>query len=165
MLMKIYIKKKKIFGMRRLTNNDIFIPTEVIVEVSYVLNKVYNVERKVIRKIINQLIIMENINFENVETIKIAFELYSNRTLDIVDCLLYAYNKNEKYEIRVIYNCIKIAQRVIKYYFLCYFLYYFLAIFSILFSSKFSNSIAFLDCFLRFKLSLATVVNSLILFV
>lgn len=81
-------------------NNDIFIPTEVIVEVSYVLNKVYNVERKVISKIINQLIIMENINFENVETIKIAFELYSNRTLDIVDCLLYAYNKNEKYDVK-----------------------------------------------------------------
>lgn len=87
--------------MRRLTNNDIFIPTEVIVEVSNVLNKVYNVERKVIRKIINQLIIMENINFENVETIKIAFELYSNRTLDIVDCLLYAYNKNEKYDVKL----------------------------------------------------------------
>lgn len=43
---------------------------------------------------------MENINFENKETIELAFETYSQRNLDIVDCMLFAYSRNEKYEVK-----------------------------------------------------------------
>lgn len=78
-------------------NNEIFIPTEVIVEVSYVLKKVYNVEKEKIYEIIQLLLDMEDINFENKETIKLAFETYSQKNLDIVDCMLFAYAKNENY--------------------------------------------------------------------
>lgn len=80
-------------------NNKIFIPTEVIVEVSYVLKKVYNVEKDKIYEVIQLLIDMENVNFQNKETIELAFETYSKQNLDIVDCMLFAYAKNEKYDV------------------------------------------------------------------
>ena len=81
-------------------NNKVFIPTEVIVEVSYVLKKVYNVEKDSIFEVVKLLLDMENINFENKETIELAFETYSQRNLDIVDCMLFAYSRNEKYEVK-----------------------------------------------------------------
>ncbi len=81
-------------------NNDIFIPTEVIVEVSYVLNKVYNVEKNNIFNVILQLINMDGVYFQNKGTIELAFKTYSKRNFDIVDCLLFAYYKNENLDIR-----------------------------------------------------------------
>lgn len=81
-------------------NNEIFIPTEVIVEVSYVLKKVYNVEKDKIFETIKLLLDMENIKFKNKKTIEVAFKIYSEKNLDIVDCILYAYNKVEKFEIK-----------------------------------------------------------------
>ena len=81
-------------------NNEIFIPTEVIFEVSYVLKKVYNVEKDKIFETIKLLLDMENIKFKNKKTIEVAFKIYSEKNLDIVDCILYAYNKVEKFEIK-----------------------------------------------------------------
>lgn len=85
-------------------NNQIFIPTEVIVEASYVLKKVYQVEKDKIYKVIQLLLEMENVNFENKETIELAFKTYAEKNLDIVDCMLYAYAKNEKYEVKTFDN-------------------------------------------------------------
>ena len=85
-------------------NNQIFIPTEVIVEASYVLKKVYQVEKDKIYKVIHLLLEMENVNFENKETIELAFKTYAEKNLDIVDCMLYAYAKNEKYEVKTFDN-------------------------------------------------------------
>lgn len=81
-------------------NNEIFIPTEVIVEASYVLKKVYNVENEKINEAIKLLLDMEDIKFENKETIALAFKTYSEKNLDIVDCMLFAYNKIENYDIK-----------------------------------------------------------------
>ena len=81
-------------------NNEIFIPTEVIFEVSYVLKKVYNVEKDKIFETIKLLLDIENIKFKNKKTIEVAFKIYSEKNLDIVDCILYAYNKVEKFEIK-----------------------------------------------------------------
>ena len=81
-------------------NNEIFIPTEVIVEASYVLKKVYNVENEKVNEAIKLLLDMEDIKFENKETIALAFKTYSEKNLDIVDCMLFAYNKIENYDIK-----------------------------------------------------------------
>lgn len=40
---------------------------------------------------------MEGINFQNKETIEIAFKTYRENNLDIVECMLYAYAQNENY--------------------------------------------------------------------
>ena len=81
-------------------NNDIFIPTEVIVEVSYVLNKVYKVEKSEILDVVLQLLNMDGINFRNNETIELAFKTYAKKNLDIVDCILFAYYKNEHLDVK-----------------------------------------------------------------
>lgn len=81
-------------------NNEIFIPTEVIVEVCYVLKKVYNVEREKIYEAIKLLLNMEEVSFQNKKTIELAFKMYSQKNFDIVDCMLYAYNKNENHEVK-----------------------------------------------------------------
>lgn len=65
----------------------------------YVLEKVYKVPRTDIEKIINDFISLDNINLENKDTIRIAISLYNSRKLDIVDCMLYAYSKNEDYDV------------------------------------------------------------------
>ena len=46
-------------------NNEIFIPTEVIIEASYVLKKVYNVEKDKIYEAIKLLVDMEDMKFQN----------------------------------------------------------------------------------------------------
>lgn len=81
-------------------NNEIFIPTEVIVEVCYVLKKVYNVEKENIFDVVEQLINMEGINFNNKNSIQLAFKTYAENNLDIVDCMLYAYSRSEHYDIK-----------------------------------------------------------------
>ena len=92
-------------------NNKIYIPTEVIVEASYVLKKIYNVKKEMIYKAVKLLIDMEDIEFQNKETIESAFKLYAKESFDIVDCLLFAYNKISNYEIKTfdkkLYNLIK----------------------------------------------------------
>ena len=81
-------------------NNKIFIPTEVIVEASYVLKKVYSVERAKIFEAIKLLLTMEDVIFQNNKTIELAFKTYAETNLDIVDCMLFAYKKNEKYDVK-----------------------------------------------------------------
>ncbi len=81
-------------------NNKIYIPTEVIVEASYVLKKIYNVQKEMIYKAVKLLIDIEDIEFQNKETIESAFKLYAKRSFDIVDCLLFAYNKIGHYEVK-----------------------------------------------------------------
>lgn len=81
-------------------NNEIFIPTEVIIEASYVLRKVYKVEKEKIYEAIELLLDMEDVKFQNSKTIEMAFKIYSEKNLDIVDCMLFAYSKNEKYDIK-----------------------------------------------------------------
>lgn len=80
-------------------NNDILIPTEVIVETCYVLKKVYNVEKGKIFEAVEGLLSLDSIHFQNNDTIKLAFKTYSEKNLDIVDCMLYAYYNNEHYDV------------------------------------------------------------------
>ena len=80
-------------------NNTILIPNEVIVEASYVLRKVYNVEKEKIYEAVQSLIEIDNISFQNTKVISLAFKTYATQNLDIVDCMLYAYNRIEKYEV------------------------------------------------------------------
>ena len=81
-------------------NNEVYIPTEVIVEASYVLKKVYNVEKEKIYEAIKLLLNMEDVKFQNKDTIELAFKIYSETAFDIVDCMLFAYSQNEKYNVK-----------------------------------------------------------------
>ena len=85
-------------------NNDILIPTEVIVEASYILRKNYNVTKEKMFETIQKLLSIENINFQNKDTIELAFKVYTEQNFDMVDCMLFAYYKNENYRIETFDN-------------------------------------------------------------
>ena len=81
-------------------NNTILIPNEVIVEACYVLRKVYNVEKEKIYEAVQSLMEIDNINFQNTNVVSLAVKTYATQNLDIVDCILYSYNRIEKYEVK-----------------------------------------------------------------
>ena len=80
-------------------DNNIFVPTEVIAEIVYVLEKVYSVNRKEINKILSDLLNFENIDTANSKVIKNALKIYANKKLDFVDTILISYNYIDKHEI------------------------------------------------------------------
>lgn len=70
---------------------------EVIAEVVYVLQKVYSMERQCIVKSVKK--VTKLVYCEEDEVLELALDTYSNNNLDFVDCVLYAYNQIEGYEI------------------------------------------------------------------
>ena len=81
-------------------NNDILIPNEIAVEVCYVLQKVYKVEKEIIYTLIVELMAQDNVYFENRSIIYEAFKTFAKQSLDMVDCMLYAYSVVENKEIK-----------------------------------------------------------------
>ncbi|MFA6291522.1 MAG: PIN domain-containing protein [Victivallales bacterium] len=73
--------------------SSIFILTEVVCEVVFVLEKVYSVERREIMDKLVCLLQFPNISTDNAEIIKEGLKFYSTRRIDFVDSLLCAYNK------------------------------------------------------------------------
>lgn len=82
-----------------LENNDVFIPNEVIAEIVYVLEKVYRVDNGEICSSLTELFGYKNIQVSDGEVINEALKVYSERKLDFVDTILYAYHKIRKHDI------------------------------------------------------------------
>ncbi len=72
---------------------NIYIATEVICEIVYVLYRVYNVPRKEISEKIKSFIAQENTTCSEPNVIKTALDLYQHENIDFVDCILCAHNK------------------------------------------------------------------------
>lgn len=80
-------------------NKDVFVTTEVIVEIIYVLNKVYQMPRELIA---NKLVILLNdglIFHQQLACILEAIAIYRDTKLDFVDCVLISYAQNFGYQI------------------------------------------------------------------
>ncbi len=73
-------------------NNYLFCPTEVICEIVFVLQKVYETSRLDIQKALFVLFDSYNISTNNIFIIKKGLELYSTKNIDFVDALLCAYS-------------------------------------------------------------------------
>jgi len=82
-----------------LENNEIFVPNEVIAEVVYVFEKVYEVERGEICSSLTELFGYNNIQVSDGEVVKEALKVYSKEKLDFVDAVLYAYNRIRKHKV------------------------------------------------------------------
>ena len=80
-------------------DSEVLLPNEVIVEIVYVLEKVYGVENYEISDIPLEVFCYENIVVNDIDVLEEAFLLFSKRRLDFVDTLLYAYNKVKGYEV------------------------------------------------------------------
>jgi len=63
----------------------------VIAEIVYVLEKLYKVNRHEIINQLNLLITRRNVVVQDVDVLQAAFELFTGKNLDFVDCLLCGY--------------------------------------------------------------------------
>lgn len=77
---------------------SVYVTTEVIAEVVYVLKKVYSIERDKIKTCLLEFVSEVNVSEEQI--IRVGLEAYTEHNLDFVDCILFAYNKVKGYEIR-----------------------------------------------------------------
>ena len=80
-------------------NNNVFIKNEVLAEVIYVLSKVYQKKKTDIYESISNVLAARNVSTESERVITLALKTFKNKSLDFVDCLLYAYNKKLGYKI------------------------------------------------------------------
>ena len=82
-----------------LEQHEALLPPEVVCEVVYVLQKVYNVPRKQIQAKLCALLDDRLISVEKTEVLRQALSVYCVRNLDIVDALLWAYHNVEHHQV------------------------------------------------------------------
>ncbi|MBR3623246.1 MAG: PIN domain-containing protein [Selenomonadaceae bacterium] len=78
-------------------SDNAIITLEVIAEVVYVLRKVYSMERQNVVDNVEK--VTELVYCEEDDVLNLALDTYSSNNLDFVDCILYAYNQIEGYEV------------------------------------------------------------------
>jgi len=72
--------------------NQVLARNEVLAEVVYVLHKVYKIDKNKICNFLTGLVENDVIKTENEDITKFALDVFNSRSLDFVDCLLYAYH-------------------------------------------------------------------------
>ena len=79
-----------------LTTKDVFIANEILAEVVYVLFGVYKISKKDIANQLLELIKYDNIVVSDYSVINKALNIFKNKNLDFVDCILCAYAKQDE---------------------------------------------------------------------
>ncbi len=77
-------------------NNLVTLPIEVICEIVFVLQKVYQIERQNIREILHKLTEENLVKIDKLEVLLKALDCYSQTKFDFVDCLLWSYQEVEQ---------------------------------------------------------------------
>ena len=80
-----------------LNAGDVFVTTEVIAEVVYVLKGVYSLERDKIADTVRNFLLL--VDYREPEVVNLAIKTYGDKGLDFVDCVLYAYHQIKGIEI------------------------------------------------------------------
>ncbi len=79
-----------------LTIKRVFISNEILAEVVYVLQGVYEISKEDISNQLLELISFENIAVSNYEIINKALKIFKTKNLDFVDCLLSSYSNQDE---------------------------------------------------------------------
>jgi predicted nucleic-acid-binding protein len=79
-----------------LTTKKVFIANEILAEVVYVLQGVYEIAKEDISNQLLELISFENIFVSNYEIINKALIIFKTKNLDFVDCLLCSYSVQDE---------------------------------------------------------------------
>lgn len=80
-------------------NNSVLLTLEVAAEVVFVLQKVYNQERRRIADLITRFVGLNNVSVSEYDVLIKGLEIFAENNLDFVDCLLCAYNLHYGYEV------------------------------------------------------------------
>lgn len=78
-------------------NKDVFVTTEVVAEIVYVLNKVYQTSRKTIATELKILFENDLIAHQDLDFILQAIAVYEETNMDFVDCVLIVYAQKYGY--------------------------------------------------------------------
>lgn len=81
-----------------ISEGSVQVTLEVIAEVVYVLKGVYSIERNEIKLCLLEF--LSEVSIFEEEVARLALETYAKHNLDFVDCILYAYNRVNGYEIK-----------------------------------------------------------------
>ncbi len=92
----LYAKAEEVFNDVMEGKAKILILESVIAEVVYVLQRIYNVSRKEISEILKELIELRGVKVHNKGQMLKALEIFSEKKLDFVDCILCAYGNENK---------------------------------------------------------------------
>ena len=79
--------------------NKVTIRYEIMAEVVYVLEKVYILPRNEIKNGIKTFLSLPNVEVETINILMFAFDIYADKKLDFVDCLLYGFNAIYGYDV------------------------------------------------------------------
>ena len=82
---------------KQVINAGVYTLPEVVAEVIYVLRKVYHADKEDVSQALDT--ILEDINFDNPELIRMAIQNYQVTSLDFVDCILAAYQRTENVKV------------------------------------------------------------------
>lgn len=81
---------------RTIAAQTVFMADEIIAEVIYVLDGVYQVPRNKIAALVSQLLSLETVLTSHPEILQDALGLFGESRLDFVDCLLCAHSKYDE---------------------------------------------------------------------
>jgi len=76
-----------------INTKNVYIANEVLAEVVYVLGGIYKASKEKICSDLSELINFTNIYTSNKAIVQKALELYRDKNLDFVDCLLCSYSE------------------------------------------------------------------------
>ena len=93
---ELYAEAEEVFNDVMEGKAKILILESVIAEVVYVLQKIYDVNRKEISEILKELIELRGVKVHNKGQMLRALEIFSEKKLDFVDCILCAYGNENK---------------------------------------------------------------------
>jgi len=74
-------------------NQNLFLPNEIVAEIVYVLEKVYQIPKKEICNVLTLLFKRENLEFIDKQIILTSLKYYHEYNLDYADTLLISYKK------------------------------------------------------------------------
>ena len=85
---RLYRESRQIIEERKL-----FIPAEVIAEIVYVLEKVYEIPRSNISDALKKLFNYPNITTSEIDILYESLTIYDEKKIDFVDALLVSYHR------------------------------------------------------------------------
>ena len=88
----MYEKSKQL-----LKEDNVWVTLEVIAEVVYVLRRVYSLDRYQVSNKVRAF--AELVKCKANDVLNLSIDTYANQNLDFVDCVLYAYNKVDGFEV------------------------------------------------------------------
>ncbi len=90
----LFKQANKIFEEIFTGKKKAYILQSVIAEIVYVLKGVYDVDKEEIAEVLTELLKSKNIKTQDKQAVIDALNLYANKNLDFVDCLICAYRDN-----------------------------------------------------------------------